>query len=90
MLALPSMLLMLVSGVMFPLESLPGVVRGIARVFPLYWQGLGLRVVFLPGSVLAAELGHSRPLGRAAAVLGAWAVGGMVLAPWLLRRVRGR
>ncbi|MBB2748639.1 UNVERIFIED_ORG: ABC-2 type transport system permease protein [Microbispora rosea subsp. rosea] len=90
MLALPAMLLMLISGVMFPLESLPGVVRGIAQVFPLYWQGLGLRAVFLPDSVLAAELGHSRPLGRAAAVLGAWAVGGMVLAPWLLRRVRGR
>lgn len=89
MLALPSMLLMLVSGVMFPLEALPGLVRGIAQVFPLYWQGLGLRAAFLPDSVLTTEIGHSWPLGRAAAVLGAWAVGGMVLAPWLLRRVRG-
>ncbi|GIH47137.1 ABC-2 type transport system permease protein [Microbispora rosea] len=90
MLGLPAMLLMLVSGVMFPVEMMPGLVRGIAQVFPLYWQGVGLRAVFLPDSVLAAELGHSWPLGRAAAVLGAWAVGGMVLAPWLLRRVRGR
>ncbi|MEU8059895.1 ABC transporter permease [Microbispora bryophytorum] len=90
MLGLPAMLLMLISGVMFPVETMPGLVRGIAQVFPLYWQGVGLRAVFLPDSVLAAELGHSWPLGRTAAVLGAWAVGGMVLAPWLLRRVRGR
>ena len=89
-LALPTMLLMLVSGVMFPLESLPGLVRGIAQVFPLYWQALGLRAAFLPDSILATEAGGSQALGRAAAVLGTWAVGGMVLAPWLLRRVRGR
>ncbi|WP_182882947.1 ABC transporter permease [Microbispora sp. H10949] len=90
MLALPTMLLMLVSGVMFPIEIMPGFVRGVAQVFPLYWQSLGLRAAFLPDSAVAAEIGRDRPLGLAAAVLGAWAVGGMVLAPWLLRRIRGR
>ncbi|ETK32115.1 ABC transporter permease [Microbispora sp. ATCC PTA-5024] len=90
LLALPAMALLTASGVMVPLSAMPGVVRGIAQVFPLYWQALGLRAAFLPDSMLAAEIGHSWRLGQAAIVLGAWAAGGMVLAPWLLRRVRGR
>lgn len=90
MLALPTMLLMVVSGVMLPMEALPDLVRRVAEVFPLYWQALGLRAAFLPDSILATEVGHAWRLGHAAVVLGLWAVGGMVLAPWLLRRVRGR
>jgi len=90
MLALPAMLLMITSGVMMPLEMLPGPVRHIAEVFPLYWQALGLRAALLPDSVLAAEVGHTWRLGQAAVVLGLWAVGGIVLAPWLLRRIRGK
>ncbi|MGI5155631.1 ABC transporter permease [Microbispora sp. CA-102843] len=90
MLALPAMLLMVLSGVMLPLEMLPDLVRRIAEVFPLYWQALGLRAALLPDSILAAEVGHAWRLGQAAVVLSLWAVGGMVLAPWLLRRIRGR
>ncbi|MFC6878761.1 MULTISPECIES: ABC transporter permease [Actinomadura] len=89
-LSLPLMGLMVVSGVMFPVTELPEPVRWVAQAFPLYWQGLGLRSVFLPDSMLAAEIGGSwRPL-ETAAVLGAWAVAGLLVAPWLLRRAARR
>lgn len=89
-LALPMMGLMTVSGVMFPVTAMPAPVQWAAQAFPLYWQGLGLRSVLLPDSMLAAEIGGSwRPLETAAA-LGAWAVLGLLLAPVLLRRAARR
>ncbi|MDL4771781.1 MULTISPECIES: ABC transporter permease [Thermomonosporaceae] len=89
-LSLPMMGLMVVSGVMFPVTAMPEPVQWVAQAFPLYWQGLGLRSVFLPDSMLAAEIGGSwRPL-ETAAVLGAWAVAGLLVAPWLLRRAARR
>jgi ABC-2 type transport system permease protein len=86
-LALPMMGMLIISGVMLPLDFLPDAVRWIAQAFPLYWMALGIRASFLPDSMLAAEIDHSWRLGEAAAVLGAWAFAGMVLAPWLLRRI---
>ena len=82
---LPGMLLMIVSGVMVPMTMLPAPVQWVAQIFPLYWQGHGLRAAFFdsPGG----ELHGTWELGTAAMVMGAWAVAGMVLAPWLLRRV---
>ncbi|GII56137.1 transport permease protein [Planotetraspora thailandica] len=82
--SLPTMLLMIASGVMVPMTMMPEPVRWFAQVFPLYWQGHGLRAAFLPSA--AAEPGGVWQLGTAAAVMGAWAVAGMVLAPRLLRR----
>jgi len=82
--------LLIISGVLFPVTSLPEPVQWVAQAFPLYWQGLGLRSVFLPHSMLAAEIGHSwRPL-QTAAVLATWSLGGMILASWLLRRTTRR
>ncbi|GAA3158043.1 ABC transporter permease [Planomonospora alba] len=89
-LALPMMGLMVTSGVMFPVTVMPEVVQWIAQAFPLYWQGLGLRAAFLPDTMLAAEIGGSWRLPYAAAVLAAWAVAGMLLAPVLIRRVTRR
>ncbi|MFC3985822.1 ABC transporter permease [Streptosporangium jomthongense] len=86
-LGLPSMLLMLISGVMLPLRMLPEVVGRVAQAFPLYWQGHALRAAFLPPGAAAAELGGAWQLGTAATVMGLWAIAGMVLAPWLLRKV---
>ena len=89
-LSLPMTGLLIISGVLFPVTSLPEPVQWVAQAFPLYWQGLGLRSVFLPHSMLAAEIGHSwRPL-QTAAVLATWSLGGMILASWLLRRTTRR
>ncbi|GAA4088717.1 ABC transporter permease [Actinomadura miaoliensis] len=89
-LSLPITGLMLISGVMFPITALPEPVRWVAQAFPLYWQGLGLRSVFLPDSMLAAEIGGGWRPAQTAAVLGAWAVAGLLLAPPLLRRAARR
>ena len=82
---LPTMLLMIVSGVMIPMTMMPAPVQWIAQVFPLYWQGHGLRAAFFDSP--RGALHRTWELGTAAMVMGAWTVAGMVLAPWLLRRV---
>ncbi|TDD63918.1 ABC transporter permease [Actinomadura darangshiensis] len=89
-LSLPLMALMVVSGVMFPVARLPEAVQSVAQVFPLYWQGLGLRSVFLPDSMAVAEIGGSWRPAETAAVLGAWAAAGLLLAPYLLLRAARR
>jgi ABC-2 type transport system permease protein len=86
----PLMGLMITSGVMLPMTYMPEIVHSIAQVFPLYWQGLGLRSAFLPDSTLAVEIGKSWRLPQVAGVLTVWAVVGMLIAPWLIRRVTRR
>ncbi|QKG25873.1 ABC transporter permease [Actinomadura verrucosospora] len=89
-LSLPVMGLMVVSGVLFPVTSLPEPVQWIAQAFPLYWEGLGLRSAFLPDAMLAGEIGGSwRPL-ETAGMLGAWAAAGLLVAPMLLLRAARR
>ena len=62
----------------------------MGQAFPVYWLGLGMRSALLPDAAAAVEIGGSwRPLATAA-VLGAWAVAGLVLAPVVLRRMAGR
>ncbi len=82
--------LMAISGVFFPIDVLPGWVQAIAQIFPMYWLGLGMRSAFLPAEAAAVELAESWQTLETLAVLGGWAVLGLVLAPILLRRmVRG-
>jgi ABC-2 type transport system permease protein len=65
-------------------------VQDIAQVFPMYWLGLGMRSALLPDSAIVAEIGRSwRPVPTLA-VLVAWAVIGLALAPVLLRRMAQR
>lgn len=87
---LPSALLMIISGVMVPVSMLPEPMGWAAQAFPLYWLGHGLRAAFLPHAAGAAEIGGAWELGHAALVMGAWAIAGIVLAPWLLRKVTGK
>jgi ABC-2 type transport system permease protein len=89
-LVLPAMGLMAVSGVLVPTSYLPEIVRAIAQVFPLYWQGLGLRAALLPESAAAAEIAGSWRLPQVAGVLAAWGIAGMLIAPSLIRRVTRR
>ena len=79
-----------ISGIFYPITALPGWVQGIAQVFPIHWLGLGVRSAFLPGSAAVAEIGHSWRHPEMIAVLGAWAVAGLVLAPVVLRRMARR
>ncbi|WP_436738517.1 ABC transporter permease [Streptomyces sp. BBFR102] len=79
-----------ISGTFFPLALLPGWAAGLAQVFPLYWLGHGLRAAMLPEAAAAAEINGSWQVWESYAVLGAWALVGLVLAPVLLRRMARR
>ncbi|MEW9547144.1 ABC transporter permease [Nonomuraea sp. NPDC050783] len=84
---LPFLAVIGISGVFYPVTVLPGWLQALAQVFPVYWMGLGMRSALLPDAAAAVEIGGSwRPLGTAA-VLAAWAVLGLLLAPGVLRRM---
>ena len=87
---LPMIGLVAVSGIFYPITSMPGWLQGVAQVFPIYWLGLGMRSVFLPGSLASVELTHSWRHLETFGVLGLWAVVGLVLAPAILRRMARR
>ncbi|BDM66808.1 transport permease protein [Streptomyces nigrescens] len=87
---LPAMGLLVTSGAMFPLTSLPAVVQKIASVFPLKWMAQGVRSALLPDAARAAEPAGSWELPTVALVLAAWAVAGFLLAIPLLRRAARR
>ena len=76
---LPYLVLQFISGVYFPFSTLPKGMQVVASFFPLKWLCQGLRAVFLPDTLLAAEPAHSWELGRVALVLTAWLVGSLIL-----------
>ncbi|MFF1283955.1 ABC transporter permease [Streptomyces sp. NPDC058299] len=85
----PVMVLQFISGVYYPLSSLPPVLRHIGALFPLKWMAQGMRAALLPHELGAAEPGHGWHLPQVALVLAAWSVGGLLLARLaLLRRMR--
>lgn len=79
-----------VSGIFYPLARLPEWVHAVVEVFPVYWLGLGMRSAFLPDAASAVEIGGSWRLPSVAVVLGAWAVAGLVVAPFVARRAANR
>jgi ABC-2 type transport system permease protein len=87
---LPIIGLVAISGIFYPITSMPGWLQGVAQVFPIYWLGLGMRSVFLPDSLAAVELHHSWWHLATFGVLGAWAVVGLTIAPIILRRMARR
>jgi ABC-2 type transport system permease protein len=82
--------LILVSGLFQPLSTMPGWAQAVGQLFPLYWMGLGMRAGILPEEAVMIEIGQSWRVWQTFAVLTAWAVVGMVLAPVLLRRMARR
>ena len=62
----------------------------IGQLTPIYWMGLGMRSALLPDSAVVVELGDSWRHVETAVVLGAWTVGGLLLAPVVLRRMARR
>lgn len=82
--------LTVVSGLFFPLDTLPAWAGVIGMVFPLYWAGMGLRAALLPEAQVAFEATGAWDLPQAAGVLMVWAVVGFLVAPWVLRRMARR
>ncbi|AQZ63410.1 ABC-type multidrug transport system, permease component [[Actinomadura] parvosata subsp. kistnae] len=87
---LPFLALVGISGIFYPITSLPEWLQGIAQLFPLYWMGLGMRAALLPDAAAAVEIGQSWRHLETAGVLAAWAVLGLLLAPVVLRRMARR
>ena len=87
---LPMLGLIAISGIFYPLSSLPGWVQGIAQVFPVYWLGLGMRSALLPDDLAAVEIGESWRHLETLGVLSVWVVIGLVVAPIVLRRMARR
>jgi ABC-2 type transport system permease protein len=90
LLTLPVLAVIAISGVFYPITALPGWLQGTAQAFPIYWLSLGMRSALLPPSAVAIEIGHSWRHAETAAVLGAWAVAGLLIAPVVLRRMARR
>jgi ABC-2 type transport system permease protein len=82
--------LVAVSGVFYPITSLPGWLQTVGQAFPIYWLGLGTRSAFLPDALAAVEIGGSWRHLETLGVLGLWAVIGLALAPTVLRRMARR
>jgi ABC-2 type transport system permease protein len=87
---LPTLGLAAISGIFYPIAALPGWVQGVAQAFPVYWLGLGIRSALLPDAAAAVELTGSWRHLETAAVLGAWALAGLLIAPGVLRRMARR
>ena len=90
LLFLGSMLLIVPSGIFYPITALPEWLQWVGQAFPYYWLGLGARSAMLPESMVSVEIGESWRTLEMFGVLGVWAVLGMVLAPIVLRRMARR
>lgn len=87
---LPLMGLVAISGVYFPISSMPKWLQAVGQIFPIYWSGLGVRSALLPDEARVLEIGQSWRHWETFAVLGAWTVLGLVIAPIVLRRMARR
>jgi len=87
---LPILVLLGISGIFSPMDGLWNWVQIVSQSFPMYWVGLGMRSAFLPDAASALEIGGSWRTLETVAVLGAWAVAGLVIAPVVLRRMARR
>ncbi|WP_378734812.1 ABC transporter permease [Nocardia brasiliensis] len=86
----PIMGVVAVSGIFYPITSMPGWLQGVAQVFPVYWLGLGMRSAMLPDEAAAVELTGSWRQLETVGVLGIWAAVGLLIAPVVLRRMARR
>ncbi|MCZ4554729.1 ABC-2 type transport system permease protein [Rhodococcus sp. PvR044] len=87
LLTMPLMGLIAISGIFYPITALPGWLQAVGQSFPMYWLGLGMRSALLPEEAVAIEIGQSWRHLETAAVLGVWAVVGLMIAPVVLRRM---
>ncbi|MFF1553330.1 ABC transporter permease [Rhodococcus erythropolis] len=87
LLTMPLMGLIAISGIFYPITALPGWLQAVGQSFPMYWLGLGMRSALLPEDAVVIEINGSWRHVETAAVLGVWAVVGLLVAPVVLRRM---
>lgn len=87
---LPTMGLVGISGIFYPITQLPQWLQWIGQLFPMYWLGLGTRAALLPADLAAVEIGGSWRHLETVGVLALWAVVGLTIAPVVLRRMARR
>jgi ABC-2 type transport system permease protein len=85
----PYLVLQFISGVFFPFNSLPPMMRTVAAFFPLKWMVQGLDSVFLPDSFARAEPAGVWERGNVALVLLLWTAA-MLVACAMTFRWRGQ
>jgi len=87
---LPMVVLIVISGIFYPITAMPDWLHPVALVFPVYWLGAGMRDALLPDAAGAAELGGQFHTWETFGVLGLWAVVGLAIAPRVLRAMARR
>lgn len=90
LLVLASVLLIVPSGIFYPITALPTWLQWVGQAFPFYWLGLGARSAMLPEAMAAVEIAGSWRTLEMFVVLGLWTLIGMALAPRLLSRMARR
>ena len=75
----PMLILQFISGVYIGWDNVPTWLQQVASLFPLKWIAQGMRAVFYPDEMASLEMAGAWEPGRTMLVLGAWAVGGLVL-----------
>lgn len=90
LITLPVLGVIAISGIFYPAAALPAWLQWIAQVFPIYWLGLGMRSALLPDGAATVEIDGSWRHLDTVAVLGAWAVLDLLVAPVVLRRMARR
>jgi ABC-2 type transport system permease protein len=87
---LPTVVLIAISGIFYPIAALPDWLHPVALVYPVYWLGAGMRDALLPEAAGAAGLGGEFHTWATFGVLGLWAVVGLAIAPRVLRAMARR
>jgi ABC-2 type transport system permease protein len=84
------LILQFISGVYFPYSQLPPWMHAIASIFPLKWMAQGIRSIFLPPEMVAAEPGGSWQLKEGFVILVLWLVVGLYFAAKTFRWIPTR
>lgn len=76
-----------ISGIFYPITSMPDWLQIVGQIFPVYWLGLGMRSALLPDAAVITEIGESWRHLEMFGVLGIWTIAGFLIVPKLLRRM---
>ncbi|MGC3023023.1 ABC transporter permease [Brevibacterium sp. FAM 24630] len=88
--SLAMMAMTVVSGIFYPITTIPVFLQWLGLGFPLYWLGAGMRSALLPPTVNTEVLTGAWVPGATLAVLATWAVLGAIVAGVVLRRAGQR
>ena len=75
----PMIVLQFISGVYIAFDNVPTWLQYVASIFPLKWIAQGMRSVFFPPEMAAAEMSGAWERGLVVLVLVAWGIVGLLL-----------